>query len=144
MTLVDAPPFSLRFTVGEDDLDQNGHVNGAVYVQWGDDVRTACSTAAGASMDDLVSSGVGPVNLETHIRYLRELRHGDVVDVTCRFEWGDRKTMRIVQQFLLEDGTPAAELTSVGGLLDLETRRLVSKPSEHWRSAATAPEILGL
>jgi acyl-CoA thioester hydrolase len=144
MTVVDAQPFSKRFTVSSNDLDQNGHVNGAVYVQWGDDVRTACSTAAGVSMDDLVSSGVGPVNLETNIKYHRELRLGQNVEVTCRFEWGDRKTMRIVQHFLLEDGSLAAELTSTGGLLDLKKRRLVENPSEHWRSAATSPEILGL
>ncbi len=144
MNLVEAKLFTQRFTVQDDDLDQNGHVNGAVYILWGDAVRNACSTAAGVSIDYLVSSGVGPVNLETNIRYHRELRLGDIVDVSCRFEWGDGKTMRIVQEFRLEDGTLAAELTSTGGLLDLSARKLVADPASHWRAAATSPEILGL
>ncbi len=144
MTLVEAPPFSKHFTVRNYEIDQNGHLNGAVYVQWADHVRSECSKAAGVSLDYLVSSGVGPVNLETTIRFHRELRVGAEVDVSCRFEWTDGKTMRVLQEFRLEDGTLAAELTSVGGLLDLSTRRLVDKPSEHWRAAATAPEVLGL
>jgi acyl-CoA thioester hydrolase len=38
----------------------------------------------------------------------------------------------------------AAEVINVGGLLDLERRRLTSDPGAAWRSVATAPEMLGL
>jgi len=38
----------------------------------------------------------------------------------------------------------AAEITNIGGLLDLRTRRLVPDPGDIWRSAANAPELLGL
>jgi acyl-CoA thioester hydrolase len=60
------------------------------------------------------------------------------------FEWGEGKTMRVVQEFRQDDGTLAAELVSVGGMLDLKERRLVGDPGECWRAVATAPEVLGL
>jgi acyl-CoA thioester hydrolase len=133
-----------RFTVRTYELDQNGHLNGAVYVQWADHARWECARAAGVSVDDLVASGFGPVNLETTIRFHRELRAGDQVDVSCVFEWGTGKTMRVVQKFRLADGTLAAELTSVGGVLDLNERRLAPDPRERWRTFARVPELLGL
>jgi acyl-CoA thioester hydrolase len=49
-----------------------------------------------------------------------------------------------VQQLALAGGTPVAEVTSVSGLLDLETRRLVEHPGEALRALAETPELLGL
>lgn len=91
-----------------------------------------------------MTTGVGPVSLEENIRYRSELRAGEEVDVSCRFVWGDGKTFRVEQELRNPDGTLVAEVTNVGGLLDLRERRLVPNPAEHWRSVAAAPEVLGL
>ncbi|MEU4230755.1 acyl-CoA thioesterase [Nonomuraea sp. NPDC026600] len=136
--------FSVRIAVRGYELDTQGHVNSAVYHQYGDHARWECLRAAGISVDDLVSSGVGPVTLENTIRYLGELRGGDEVEVTCAFLWGEGKTFRISQEFRHADGRVAAEMTSVGGLLDLEARRLVDDPAARWRSLAATPDVLGL
>lgn len=126
------------------ELDVQGHVNDAVYVQWADHVRWMCVRTAGATLDRFQAEGVGPVNLETTIRYHRELREGDEVDVSCFFVWGDGKTSRIEQEFRRTDGTLVAELSSRCGLLDLHARRLVPDPAGFWRSMTTAPELMGL
>jgi len=76
----------------------------------------------------LIASGVGPVALEATIRYQRELRCGDEVDVSCRFVQGERKTFRIEQEYRRPDGTLVAERAGVDGLLDLQQRRLVPDP----------------
>lgn len=144
MTLVEARPFTTRFTVRTYECDQNGHLNGAAYVQWADQTRWECSRAAGVSTDDLTSMGLGPVNLVTTIRYVRELRPGDEVDVSCTFVWTENKTVSVVQQFRRPDGELCAELVSVGGLLDLDERRLVPAPRDRWRGLAKVPELLGL
>jgi acyl-CoA thioester hydrolase len=137
--------FSTRYVVRSYEIDANGHLNGSVYVQYADDTRRECARAAGVAMDELFASGIGPVNLETTIRFHRELREGDEVDVSCAFEWTDgKKTMRVVQEFRRPSGELVAELVSVGGLLDLTERRLVSDPSRRWRSAAREPALLGL
>jgi acyl-CoA thioester hydrolase len=137
-------PFAVRITVRGYELDTQGHLNGAVYHQYGDHARWECLRAAGISIDDLLASGLGPVTLENTIRYHHELRGGDEVDVTCAFAWSEGKTFRIYQQVRRTDGTLAAEITSIGGLLHLGKRRLIGDPAEHWRVRATAPELLGL
>ncbi|MEV6971283.1 acyl-CoA thioesterase [Hamadaea sp. NPDC051192] len=137
-------PFLVQVTVRGYELDTQGHLNQAVYLQYGEHARWECLRAAGLSQDRLIASGVGPVALEVTVRYLRELRGGDVVDVTCEFEWGEGKTFRIRQDLRRPDGTPVAELTGVGGLLDLTARRLVTDPAGRFRALATKPELMGL
>ncbi len=126
------------------ELDAQGHVNQAVYGQYAEHVRWECLHAAGVSHDDLVASGVGPAMLKTTMRFQRELRAGDEVDVSCAFEWRHGKLFELVQDFRLPDTTPVAQLNGTIGLIDLETRKLVADPRDRFRALATAPEVLGL
>ncbi|GAA4551097.1 acyl-CoA thioesterase [Amycolatopsis samaneae] len=135
--------FSVRVVVRGYELDLNGHLGGAVYHQYGDHARWECLRAAGITVAELQAAGLSPVTLESTIRYHRELTAGDEVEITCEFLWGEGKTFRVVQE-LRRDGEPAAEIASVGGLLDPATRRLVPEPGTRWRALATAPERLGL
>lgn len=137
-------PFTVRVTVRAYELDTQGHLNGAVYHQYGDHARWECLRAAGVSLDELRATGVGPVTLENTIRYHRELRAGDDVDITCTFDWGAGRTFRMRQELRRADGVLAAEISSVGGLLDLAERRLVPDPGGRWRALADRPALLGL
>ncbi|MFB9234894.1 acyl-CoA thioesterase [Plantactinospora siamensis] len=139
-----ADPFRVRITVRGYELDTQGHLNQAVYLQYAEHARWECLRAAGISQERLIASGIGPVALEVTLRYLRELRGGDEVDVTCGFRWGAGKTFLIDQNYTLPDGTEVAALTGVGGLLDLSARRLVPDPTERFRELATDPTPLGL
>ncbi len=84
------------------------------------------------------------MQLEATIKFLRELRGGDEVDVSCVFGWGPGKTFRLDQEYTRADGTRCAELTSVAGLLHLDERRLITDPGGHLRALADDPSILGL
>jgi acyl-CoA thioester hydrolase len=137
-------PFSVRLTVRSYEIDIQGHLNDSVYVQYADHARWELVRAAGVSIQELIASGLGPVNLETTLRFRRELLVGDEVDVTCAYEWGEGKTFRVVQELRRADGTLAAEVESVCGLLDLKARRLVADPAEHWRRFAADLAMLGL
>ena len=137
-------PFSVSMEVRVYEIDPQMHLNGGFYVQYADQARFACVRAAGVSVEGLLADGFGPANLETVIRYHHELRGGDQVDVTCRWEWGTGKTYRVHHDFLREDGTVAAEVHHVSGLLDLAARRLVADPAARWRSRAARPDLLGL
>jgi acyl-CoA thioester hydrolase len=79
----------------------------------------------------------------TIIKYLRELRGGDRVDVTCAFEWGTGKAFKPAQRIIKEDGTVAAEFAIVGGILDLTTRRLVADPAARLAALADDPGLPG-
>jgi acyl-CoA thioester hydrolase len=137
-------PLSMRIRVRISDLDTNGHVRGPAYMDYADQARWERVIAASLSLETLAARGLGPVNLETTVRFLRELRAGDEVDVASVFSYGPGKTSRVQQWLSLVDGTPVAEVRSVSGLLDLRTRRLATNQVEILRSLAGRPELLGL
>lgn len=137
-------PFTVPVTVRGYEIDTQGHLNQAVYLQYGEHARWSVLKAAGIEQAAMVARGVGPVVLEQTVRYLRELRAGDEATVSCAFEWGAGKTFRVRQLIQRVDGTLAAELTGVGGVMDLEARRLVADPGAALRELATDPKLLGL
>jgi acyl-CoA thioester hydrolase len=139
-----ADRFSVRVTVRSYELDPNGHVNAAVYLQWAEHARWELMTRAGVDQLRLRELGFGPVNLETVIRYHNELFHGDTLDVSCEIEWGSGKTFRVPQELTRVDGTLVAEVNNIGGLLDLGSRRLVPSPRDEFRKVTAKPELLGL
>ena len=136
--------FTVRVAVRGYELDSQGHLNSAVYHQYGDHARWECLRAAGISLDELIATGIGPVTLENTIRYHCELRAGDEVDISCAFDWGEGRTFRTRQELRRADGALAADITSLGGLMDLKERRLVPDPGSRWRALAETPELLGL
>jgi acyl-CoA thioester hydrolase len=130
--------------VRADDLDSNGHVRGPAYLAYADHARWVALEAAGIDVTELRARGIGPVNLETTLRFHRELRPLDQVEVCSTFEWSTAKTSRVTQRMFRADGSLVAEVTSVSGLLDLTERRLLPRPDRYWRSLATDPSVLGL
>jgi acyl-CoA thioester hydrolase len=130
--------------VRSDDLDPNGHVRGPAYLAYADHARWLALDAAGIDVADLLARGIGPVNLETTLRFHRELRALDEVEVQTRFEWTSGKVSRVLQRLVGSDGTLVAEVSSVSGLLDLTERKLLPRPDQYWRSLASNPAVLGL
>ncbi|MGH3171632.1 MAG: acyl-CoA thioesterase [Trebonia sp.] len=137
-------PFTVRIAARGYEVDANGHVAGTVLLQYGQHARWECLRAAGIDHARLAAEGVGPVSLEERIRFHREIHAGQDVVVSCRFTWGEGKSFRVEQEIRLPDGTLVAEITNVGGLLDLKDRKLVRHPGQIWRSVASAPQFLGL
>ncbi|WNM31148.1 acyl-CoA thioesterase [Streptomyces sp. Li-HN-5-11] len=137
-------PFSVLVTVRGYETDVQGHLNQSVYLNYAEHARWSLLQAAGISQARLVSHGVGPVALETTLSFRRELLAGDEVEVTCDFEWSDGKTFRVHQLIRKTDGTVAAEVTGVGGLMDLKARKLVARPQERFKELADDPSPFGL
>ncbi|GAB2729590.1 acyl-CoA thioesterase [Nocardia thraciensis] len=136
--------FSVPVTVRGYELDVNGHLNQAVYHQYAEHARWEVLRAAGLVPDKMRLAGVGPVVLESTVKYLRELHLGDEVTVTSEFEWGEGKVFRMRQQIIKLDGTVSAEFAVVLGLMDLTARKLVSNPIERFLELAESGEALGL
>ncbi|UFQ18972.1 MULTISPECIES: acyl-CoA thioesterase [Streptomyces] len=139
-----AEPFTVTVAVRGYETDSQGHLNQAVYLQYAEHARWSLLRASGITQADLLAEGVGPVVLETTIRYLSELHAGDETAVSCAFVWGERKTFRVEQTITKADGTVAATVSCVGGLLDLKERRMVAEPRARFRALAADPARLGL
>jgi acyl-CoA thioester hydrolase len=135
--------FSVSVRVRGYETDVQGHLNQSVYLQYAEHARWELFQAAGITQRDLAEAGIGPVVLETTIRYLRELRAGDDVTIGCALLWGGGKTFRVEQTITRIDGVVSAEVTAVGGILDLRERRLIADPRERMRALAGSPAALG-
>lgn len=136
--------FSVPVTVRGYELDTQGHLNQAVYLQYSEHARWELLRAAGIQQNDLVAGGIGPIVVEVNVKYLRELRGGDEVDVTCEFIWAEGKVYQLKQQILKKDGTVCADIVVVGGILDLQARKLVPNPAERLAAVASDPSVLGI
>lgn len=135
--------FSVRVRVRGYELDLNGHVNQAVYMQYGEHARWECLRAAGVGSEALTAAGMGLIALELTIRFLNELRDGDELDVTCAYQPKGGKTCTVRHELRRTDGVLAAEITGVGGLLDHTERRLLPDPVERLKALAADPDVLG-
>ncbi|MGW4352017.1 acyl-CoA thioesterase [Nocardia sp. NPDC004582] len=136
--------FSVPVTVRGYELDINGHLNQAVYLQYAEHARWELLKAAGIAGDKMVAAGIGPVVLEQTIKYQRELHLGDEVTVSCEFEFTGGKIFRMRQRIVKLDGTVSAEIDAVSGILDLAARKLVADPGAALRAVADSPGALGL
>ena len=79
---VDPWRFSVRFPVRQYELDQYGHVNNAVYLNWVEQVAVEHVEAMGFGRDWSLSRDAGWVVREHRITYHRPVVFGDVVIVT--------------------------------------------------------------
>ncbi|NMO89129.1 thioesterase family protein [Actinomycetospora sp. TBRC 11914] len=120
------------------ETDANGHLNHAVYHQYGEHGRTETLRAAGVGIAPLAAAGLGPVILETTVRFLAELRVGEEVEVVTEVRFGAGKSFRMNAEIRRGD-TVAATLTGVMGMLDHATRRLVADPRGRLREHSADP-----
>ncbi|MBL6279230.1 thioesterase family protein [Micromonospora fiedleri] len=129
----DGVTHTASIAVGADDIGTNGNVRSSKYLDYSIQARWAALADAGLSIKELAAAGLGPVELDVSIKYLRELVLGDQVDVVTRFEYPSPKIVRLVQSmFRRSDGALAAVVTSVTGLMDIAQRRLVDDAAAAW------------
>ncbi|MEW1550442.1 acyl-CoA thioesterase [Streptomyces tsukubensis] len=137
-------PFSVRIRTRAYEVDRQGHLNQAVYMQYAEHARWQFLQAAGLTPDVLAEAGIGPVLLKATVRFQRELLAGDEVDVGCAISGGRGKLVELTQSFLTPGKIPVARVDGVIGLLDLATRRLLPDPRTTLRELAKQPAVLGL
>ncbi|MCU1687306.1 MAG: thioesterase [Amycolatopsis sp.] len=140
--MTEREPFRTQIKVRHYELDTLGHLNHAVYHSYGEVSRLELFEAAGALKGGLTEAKLASVLLESHISFRRELRAGDVVEVTCEAKFGDGKTFRMDSNIYKVDGTLAAEITCTLGLMDLERRKLVDDPRGRFERAGVDISVL--
>ena len=124
--------YSKSFTAGWADMDFNSHMRNTAFLDRAADVRMMFFSEHGFPMSEFIRLKVGPVIMRDDIEYFREIGLLDPFAVTLALAGlasdGSRFLMRNVT--LRGDGKPCAKVTSAGGWLDLEARRLVAPPTQ--------------
>lgn len=76
------PPLSAQVRVRTYELDSFGHVNNSVYLNYLEEARSEFLGQMGVSFHDFAVHGVQLVIVESHVRYVRAARYGDVIEIT--------------------------------------------------------------
>lgn len=121
-------------TVQPEHMDSYGHVNNAAYLTLYEEARWQLISPRGFSMQDIHRMKQGPVVLEANVKFLRELKLGDVITITTETLSYEGKIGRMLQKMIKADGTVASEAVFVYGLFDLERRKLID-PTPEWKAA---------
>jgi acyl-CoA thioester hydrolase len=139
--VTDREVFRTRVKVRHYELDTLGHLNHAVYHSYGEISRLELMDSAGG-IEGMRAEKLAAVLLESHISFRRELRAGDVVDITCDAKFGSGKTFQMNSNIYKVDGTLSAEITCTLGLMDLDKRKLVEDPRGRFALAGVDPAVL--
>ena len=86
MTLADPLHFSARWRVRGYELDSNGHVNNAVYLNWAEEIAGLHAEAAGYGREWAVARGGTWVVHHAEITWRKPAVQGDEVEVAVRVE----------------------------------------------------------
>lgn len=129
-----ATSFQYNMQILETHLDSFGHVNNAVYLEIFEAARWDFITNGGYGLDEIHKLKQGPVVLDVHCRFKRELKNRECVTIISQSEAWNSKIGKIHQQIIKEDGSIACEASFTVGFMDLVQRKLVA-PTPKWLQA---------
>jgi|SRR5579871_642390 len=129
-----AKPLRYTLTILESHLDFMGHVNNAAYFKIFEEARWELITENGFGFKEMKELGVGPVVLEAHIIYKRELRLRQNVIIETEFMSFAKKIANIRQRIVDNGGKLFCQADFKFGLFDTRARKLIA-PTPAWVKA---------
>ena len=128
-----------RLKIEQKLLDVYGHVNHAKYLELFEDCRWGMIKSEGFGVDEIQKLKIGPIILEAKIKYKKELKLDDEIQIHTWVEPMKKKIGQIHQKMYLPGDTLASEVDLVYGLMHIEKRILVPAPEE-WKGALKISE----
>lgn len=124
--------FEKTFHVGWAHVDFNGHLGNTSFLDLAVDVRMFFFAENGFPAHEFQRLRFGPVIMKDEITYFKEMYMLDKIRITFQSAGlsDDATRFRIRNDFFREDNKLAASLTTIGGWLSLETRKLIVPPKK--------------
>lgn len=116
-----------QIQINETQLDLFGHVNNATYLQLYEQARWEMIEHRGYGVEQIRKTQHGPVILECHIKYRREIKNREKITIKtkCQRDAKNSILMTIEQEMIKESGELASCATFKVGLMDLCERKLI-------------------
>jgi len=117
--------YSKTYEIRWSDIDANGHVNYAAYIDAAGDLRYRFFSAHEFPPERFEQLGVGPIYTAIHAQFLREVRMGETVTITYALSGLSPQGARwkVHHNVLKSNGKKAVSIDLEGAILDLSTRR---------------------
>jgi acyl-CoA thioester hydrolase len=131
-TALTEPLFIHKLTASWADMDYNSHMANTAYLNRAVDARMAFFTSKGLPLAEMMRLRVSWVVMKDEQEYRREIFWMEEFSITVGLAGlaHDCSRFKIRNDFFRADGQLAAKVTSTGGFLNLDTRKLVIPPQE--------------
>jgi acyl-CoA thioester hydrolase len=119
--------YSGTYEIRWSDLDANGHVNYAAYIDAAGDLRYRFFTEREFPPERFEQLGIGPIYTAIHARFLREVRMGETITITYSLSGLSPQGARwkVHHNVLKSNGKKAVSIDLEGAILNLTTRKPV-------------------
>jgi acyl-CoA thioester hydrolase len=117
--------YSKTYEIRWSDIDANGHVNYAAYIDAAGDLRYHYFIEHDFPPERFEQLGIGPIYTAIHAQFFREVRMGETVTLTFSLSGLSPKGARwkVHHDVLKSNGKKAVSIDLEGAILDLSTRR---------------------
>jgi acyl-CoA thioester hydrolase len=124
--------YSETYEIRWSDIDGNGHVHYAAYIDAAGDLRYHFFGERGFPPERFVEMGIGPVYTSMNVQFLREVRMGEIVTITYFLRGLSQSGMRwrVHHDVLKANGKRAVTIDVEGMILDLKSRRAALPSAE--------------
>ena len=131
--------FEKVLVAGWRDMDYNSHMANTAYLDRAADVRMMYFAENGFTAADMLRMKIGPVVMKDEIEYFREVHLLQEIRVHLSIAGlaPDGSRFILSNDSSHADGARCAAITSTGGWLDLNVRKLIAPP-EPLRAAMAA------
>jgi acyl-CoA thioester hydrolase len=142
VSAVDPLVYTARWRVRSYEIDQNGHVNNAVYLNYAEALTVEHAEAAGYGRAWTEAHGGAWVVRRHEVEYLRAARMGDLLDLTVQVELvRGVRGLRLTTIRNALDGAAVAEVRSEWVWVRLSDGRPARVPAELVELAAEVTEV---
>ena len=124
--------FSISTFAAWADMDANAHMANFAYLNKCVDARMGFFMQHGFPVSEFAKRRIGPVVRRDELEYHREIGLLEPLTVTLELAGlaPDGSRFRLRNEILNGEGKLAARVTSEGGWLDLEKRKLIAPPED--------------
>ena len=119
--------YSGSYAIRWSDLDANGHVNYASYIDATGGLRYRFFTEHGFPPERFAELGIGPIYTDIHASFLREVRMGETITITYCLSGLSPQGARwkVHHDILKSNGKKAVGIDIEGTILHLASRKTV-------------------
>lgn len=124
--------YSKTLYAGWADMDFNSHMRNTAYLDKAADVRQMFLIENGFPVEAFLGLRVGPVVMKDEVEYFSEIHLQQKIEVTYAIAGhapdGSRFLLR--HEIFRPDGRRSARVTSLGGWMHLDARKLIAPPPQ--------------
>ena len=119
------PSVSRRFLAGWADMDWNSHMANTAYLN-----KVLALAEKGFPLEEFVRLRLGVVIMKDELEYKREVKWMEEIDITFSLAGlaPDGSRFKVQNEVRRTNGELAARISSTGGFMDLDARKLVAPP----------------